>query len=185
MKALILNLLRSVGRLWCQLQGVEMGAGVLIHGWPRIRRKGGGEIILHEGVTINAALWSNPLNDGRRTVLHAARGAHLVLERNSGVSSSRLVCYERITVGEGSLVGAGCLICDSDMHEVPLGSPHAMKTAPIVIGRGVFLGAGCIVLKGVTIGDGSVIGAGSVVTRDLPSGCLAAGNPCRVIRAQA
>ena len=39
-----------------------------------------------------------------------------------------------------------------------------------------------VVLPGVTIGYGSVIGAGSVVTRDVPPGVLAAGNPCRVIR---
>lgn len=174
-----------MARLWCQFHGARVGAGVLIHGFPRIQRRGGGEIILHEDVTINATLWSNPLNDGRRTVLHSNRGARLVLEKNSGVSGSRLVCYERITLGEESLVGAGCLICDSDMHEIPLGSPHGTKTAPITIGKRVFLGAGCIVLKGVTIGDGAVVGAGSVVASDLPPGCLAAGNPCRVIRTHA
>jgi maltose O-acetyltransferase len=35
---------------------------------------------------------------------------------------------------------------------------------------------------GVTIGDNSIIGAGSVVTRDIPPGVVAAGNPCRVVR---
>ena len=39
-----------------------------------------------------------------------------------------------------------------------------------------------IVLPGVTIGDNTVVGAGSVVTRDLPCGVVAAGNPCRVLR---
>ena len=53
---------------------------------------------------------------------------------------------------------------------------------PITIEDGVFLGGGVIVLGGVTIGRGSVIGAGSVVTRDIPPGVIAAGNPCRVIR---
>jgi galactoside O-acetyltransferase len=51
------------------------------------------------------------------------------------------------------------------------------------IGRRVWLGAGVIVLPGVTIGDDSVIGAGSVVTRDIPANVVAAGNPCRVMRA--
>jgi galactoside O-acetyltransferase len=54
--------------------------------------------------------------------------------------------------------------------------------APIHIGRNCWLGAGVIVLPGITIGDGSVIGAGSVVTRDIPAGVVAVGNPCRVLR---
>ncbi|MBS9533978.1 sugar O-acetyltransferase [Mycobacterium sp. M1] len=57
------------------------------------------------------------------------------------------------------------------------------SAAPIVIGDNVWLGAGVIVCPGVTIGDDAVVGAGSVVTRDVPAAVLAAGNPCRVIRA--
>lgn len=52
----------------------------------------------------------------------------------------------------------------------------------IVIGNRVWLGAGVSVMPGVTIGDDSVIGAGSVVTKDIPSGVIAAGNPAKVIR---
>lgn len=54
---------------------------------------------------------------------------------------------------------------------------------PITIGDAVWLGGGAIVCPGVTIGPESVIGAGSVVTRDIPAGVLAVGNPCRVVRA--
>jgi maltose O-acetyltransferase len=46
----------------------------------------------------------------------------------------------------------------------------------------VWVGGGALILPGVRIGSRSVIGAGSVVTRDVPEGVLAAGNPCRVIR---
>jgi maltose O-acetyltransferase len=53
---------------------------------------------------------------------------------------------------------------------------------PIKIEDGVWIGGGAIVCPGVTIGRNSVIGAGSVVTRDIPAGVLAFGNPCRVIR---
>ena len=52
----------------------------------------------------------------------------------------------------------------------------------IHIGNTVWIGAGVIVLPGVTIGDDTVIGAGSVVTKDIPSGVVAFGNPCRVMR---
>ena len=54
--------------------------------------------------------------------------------------------------------------------------------APVDIGSDVWIGGGAIVLPGVRIGAGSIIGAGSVVTRDVPAGVAAAGNPCKVIR---
>jgi maltose O-acetyltransferase len=53
----------------------------------------------------------------------------------------------------------------------------------IEIGSDVWVGGGAIILAGVRIGSRAVIGAGSVVTRDVPDGVFAAGNPCRVIRA--
>nr|AHF24363.1 maltose O-acetyltransferase [uncultured bacterium Contig575] len=54
---------------------------------------------------------------------------------------------------------------------------------PIIIEDNCWLASNVVVCGGVTIGEGCVIGAGSVVTRDIPSHSLAAGNPCRVIRA--
>jgi maltose O-acetyltransferase len=53
---------------------------------------------------------------------------------------------------------------------------------PITIGSDVWIGGAAILCPGVTIGEKTVIGAGSVVTRDIPAGVFAAGNPCRVIR---
>jgi maltose O-acetyltransferase len=53
---------------------------------------------------------------------------------------------------------------------------------PIAIGDDVWLGGGTVVVPGVTIGAGTVVGAGSVVTKDIPAGVVAAGNPCRVLR---
>ena len=53
---------------------------------------------------------------------------------------------------------------------------------PIHIGNRVWLSGDVKVVGGVKIGDDSIIGAGSVVIHDIPSGVIAAGNPCRVIR---
>lgn len=53
---------------------------------------------------------------------------------------------------------------------------------PITVGDNVWIGGGVQVMPGVTIGSDTVIGAGSLVNKDIPSGVLAAGNPCRVIR---
>jgi UDP-3-O-[3-hydroxymyristoyl] glucosamine N-acyltransferase len=182
MKPLLLCLIRIFGCLWCRAHGAEVNGRALVHGLPRIVRKSGARIILENGCTLNTAPWSNPLNDGRLTVLFAGPDAVIHFNKNSGASSSRVIAFKEISIGEGSLIGSGCLICDSDMHEVPLGSTHSVKAAPIHIGSQVFIGANCTILKGVTIGDGAVIGAASVVSRNIPAGALAAGNPAKILR---
>lgn len=53
---------------------------------------------------------------------------------------------------------------------------------PVIIGNNVWITSNVTILPGVTIGDNTVIGAGSVVTKNIPSGVFAAGNPCKVIR---
>ncbi|WP_405355138.1 sugar O-acetyltransferase [Ruminococcus sp.] len=53
---------------------------------------------------------------------------------------------------------------------------------PVTIGKRVWLGGDVKLVGGVTVGDDTIIGAGSIVTKDIPSGVIAAGNPCRVIR---
>lgn len=58
----------------------------------------------------------------------------------------------------------------------------ALIPMPINIGNRVWIGGGSTILSGVIIGDDAVIGAGSIVTHDIPSGVLAVGNPCRVLR---
>ena len=182
MKTMLLSVIRRMGKLWCQRQGAHTHPSTLIHGFPRICCGSGGQIILDADVTINASSWSNPLNDGRRTVIHAGPGATIHLHPRSGISSSRLIAFSGISIGEGTLIGAGCLICDSDMHEVPLSSGKPVASAPIRIGNNVFIGANCTILKGVTIGDGVVVGANSLVANDIPSGALAVGNPARIAK---
>ena len=53
---------------------------------------------------------------------------------------------------------------------------------PITVGNNVWFGAGVHVMPGVTIGNDVVIAAGSVVTKDIPSGVMAAGVPCKVVK---
>ena len=53
---------------------------------------------------------------------------------------------------------------------------------PVTIGNNVWIGGSVTILPGVTIGDNVTIGAGSVVVRDIPSDCVAAGNPCKKIK---
>lgn len=94
-----------------------------------------------------------------------------------------LVDDTHIYVGDYTMFGPNVTIAtaghpiDPELREMGL-----QYNMPVHIGRNCWLGAGVIVLPGVTIGDNTVIGAGSVVTRDIPAGVVAVGNPCRVLR---
>lgn len=89
-----------------------------------------------------------------------------------------------ITIGDDVSVGprAQLLTALHPMEDHELRRQRFETAAPIAIGDNAWLGGGVIVCAGVTVGANTVIGAGSVVTRDVPSGVFAAGNPCRVIR---
>lgn len=89
----------------------------------------------------------------------------------------------KITFGNNVLIAPQCGFytafhpLDAQMRAQSLEGAY-----PIHVGDNVWIGGHTIVLPGVTIGSNTVIGAGSVVTRDIPSGVLALGNPCRVVR---
>jgi maltose O-acetyltransferase len=88
----------------------------------------------------------------------------------------------RVTIGDYTLFGPGVQIL-TPMH--PMNAELRRREEygkPIDIGSDVWVGGGALILPGVRIGSRAVIGAGSVVTRDIPEGVFAAGNPCRVIR---
>jgi len=110
---------------------------------------------------------------------------------------------DRITIGDHFFANTGLTILDE--HEVSFGdhvylAPHvSIYTAghpiaahvrctdveyarPVRIGDHVWIGGNTVINPGVTIGSNVVIGSGSVVTKDIPSGVVAAGNPCRVLR---
>jgi maltose O-acetyltransferase len=89
----------------------------------------------------------------------------------------------RVRIGAFTLFGPGVQIL-TPMHPLDADQRRTHEYGkPIEIGSDVWVGGGALILAGVTIGARSVIGAGSVVTRDVPDGVLAAGNPCRVLRA--
>ncbi|HWG45401.1 MAG TPA: sugar O-acetyltransferase [Gemmataceae bacterium] len=87
-----------------------------------------------------------------------------------------------VTIGDFTLFGPAVQIYTAT-HPMNAQLRRKQEFAkPIAIGSDVWVGGGAILCPGVTIGSRAVIGAGSVVTRDIPEGVFAAGNPCRVIR---
>lgn len=88
----------------------------------------------------------------------------------------------RVRIGDFSFFGPGVQIY-TPLH--PLNAAqrrHSEYGKPVEIGADVWVGGGAVILPGVRIGSRAVIGAGSIVTRDVPEGMLAVGNPCRVVR---
>ena len=97
-----------------------------------------------------------------------------------------------VTIGDNVFIGTGVSIvtpvhpllsAERNMYAKADGTLTDKEYAkPITIGSNCWIASNVTVCGGVTIGDNCVIGAGSVVTRDIPRGVFAAGNPCRVIR---
>ncbi|HWC07635.1 MAG TPA: sugar O-acetyltransferase [Solirubrobacterales bacterium] len=88
-----------------------------------------------------------------------------------------------ITIGDEVLLASGVQLITATHPVDPVPRRAALEQAlPITLADGVWLGAGAIVCPGVTIGENTVVGAGAVVTRDLPAGVVAHGNPARVAR---
>jgi acetyltransferase-like isoleucine patch superfamily enzyme len=90
----------------------------------------------------------------------------------------------RVSIGDATRIGARTSLVGFnhgfDAEPEVFRQPHTSQG--IRIGRDVWIGSSVTVLDGVSIGDKAVIGAGSVVTKDVPSGAIAVGNPARVVR---
>ena len=89
----------------------------------------------------------------------------------------------KITIGQHCFIGPGCGMYTAVHPILPQERNSGMELCkPITLGDNVWLGGDVTILPGVTIGSNTVIGAGSVVVKDIPSGVVAVGNPCKVVR---
>lgn len=94
-----------------------------------------------------------------------------------------LVDDTHIYVGDHTMFGPNVTVATAGHPIDPqLREQGCQYNASVRIGKNCWIGAGAIIVPGVTVGDDVVIGAGSVVTKDIPSGVVAVGNPCRVLR---
>ncbi len=175
-------------RLIFWIHGVGWGRRWRIFGTPMIQRHRGSRIELGDGLSLRSWRSSNPLAPNHPVVLATrTRKAIIQIGDDCGFTGGSIVAAERVQIGNRVLVGANCTITDTDFHPLEPAerrrSIQAGQHRPVVIEDDVFIGMNCLILKGVTVGRGSAVGAGSVVTKDVPAGVVAAGNPARVIRA--
>lgn len=130
--------------------------------------------------------------------LVALRGEHTVIEQNfycdygynivigdNFYANHNLVILDcaDIEFGNNVFIGPNCGFYAAE-HPLDANQRNqGLESAkPIKVGSNVWIGGNVTVIGGVTIGDNAVIGAGSVVVKDIPANCVAAGNPCKVIK---
>ncbi len=104
---------------------------------------------------------------------------NIELGNNNGLADTYILAYAPIIIGNN---------CSFSFRNMIITSTHDLNdfstviAEQVTIGNNVWVTSNVTILGGVTIGDNTVIGAGSVVTKDIPAGVFAAGNPCKVIR---
>jgi acetyltransferase-like isoleucine patch superfamily enzyme len=154
--------------------------GMRIHGRVSLRRievrRHVSGIELHDGAALDRGV----------TLLLTGESARIILGPQTYVNRHTMFdASERIEVGARTMIGPFCYFTDHDHEIAPGAAPGEgpLISRPTTIGPRCWIGAHVTILKGVTIGEGTVIGAGSVVTKSLPPGVIAVGNPARVLRA--
>ena len=104
---------------------------------------------------------------------------NIFVGENVGLADTYILASAPVTIGNGCSFSYRNMLITST-HDINEFSTIIAK--PIKIGNNVWITTNVTVLSGVSIGDNSIIGAGSVVTKNIPKGVFAAGNPCKVIR---
>ena len=154
-----------------------------------LKKYRGAEFIIGDNFVFTSGDSINPISRNIRGCIFINTDAKLNIGNDVGISSACIWCDESITIGSHVRIGGDCIILDTDCHSLNYTDRRQIesdrkgtRTKPVRIGDDVLIGARTMILKGVTIGDRSVVGAGSIVTQDIPCDCIAAGNPCKVIR---
>lgn len=177
-----------INRIKLRGMGVQFGKNCIVRSSFSLRVGRTANVEIGDNFRITGSNLANPLCKNQ-SCINVAEGAKMIIGNNVGMSSPTIYVHESLVIGNYVNLGGGITILDSDCHSlnyldrrVGTVDQKNKKNKPIEIDDDVLIGSYSIILKGVHIGARSVIGAGSVVTKDIPADCIAAGNPCRVIK---
>ena len=128
----------------------------------------------------------------RNTYVNVHEEGCLTIGGNTYLNGSNIDCSKSIRIGRNCAIAEGVHIMDNTWHSIDFLAANGLKVSqerasrdnirPVIIGDNVWIATNAMVLPGVNIGDGAIIASGAVVTKDVPSHCLAAGVPARVVR---
>ena len=168
---------------------IKLGCKFCIHGKLDFRVYKTSVLEIGDNFYFSNARKLNPICRNVRGSVRIEKKAELIIGNNVAISSACIWVQEFVKIGNNVRIGGDCLIIDSDCHSLDymdrrnnVSDKRNTKNKGIIIEDDVMIGARCIILKGVVIGARSIIGAGSVVTSAIPSDCVVAGNPARIIR---
>ena len=170
-----------------KLNGVKYGYNVKIFNKFYLLKHLSASVMLGDNFTFSSGDCFNPLSRNVRGSIYVGKNAKVSIGNNVGASSACIWAANSITIGDNVKIGSDSIILDTDCHSLDYIKRRNPVTdignsAPINIEDDVLIGTRCVILKGVTIGTRTIIGSGSVVTKSIPSDCIAAGNPCKVIK---
>lgn len=168
-------------RFFARQRGVEFLGSCRFVGKPKFKLYPGTRVIVGDGCVFLSGHTDNVIGINRPCIVSVHNpGTVVKIGEHSGFSGTVIGAFAGITIGDRVKCGANTLITDADWHPE---DPRSGEPRQVVIGNDVWLGVGVMVMKGAKIGDNTVIGANSVVIGEIPANVVAAGNPCKIIRA--
>lgn len=186
--ALLTRYWNIFGRLWFRINDIHMDGHVNFYGYPIVELKSNSKVWIGKGVVLCSDSRFTALGVCKPVIIRTLRpGASITIGSGSGLSGVAICAAESVDIGAQCLLGADVQIFDTDFHKIEPenrrydSAPDKVRSSPVVIEDNVFVGAGSKIMKGVRIGRDSVIGAGAIVTKDIPAGSIAVGNPAKVI----
>lgn len=180
-------IIQFIGRVYLTAAGVKFGNRLRLYGLPSAYLHRNSKVVLGDQVTLRSRSKGNAIGVNHEVILRAqSEGAIIQIGNRVGMSGGAICAKKSVVIGDDVLIGSNVVIADNDFHPV---DPWARRNGEsddvakeIIIERNVWIGADVYVCKGVTIGENSVIGAKSVVTKSIPSNCVAAGIPAKVVK---
>lgn len=153
---------------------VTLGRNLIIGRYTEIDTACGGRVVIGDSVELHSGCKLLPfgglIDIGDRSII----GPYSIIYGHGGV-----------VIGNDVLIAASCVVIPANHNfrsrDKPINT-QGLTMKGVTIESNVWIGHGCTILDGVVVGTGSVVGAGSVITQDVPSNCVVAGVPARVVK---